>query len=90
MDLPQLDLTGDKAERLREIAAGCREVLETLDRTLKKYQELSPTHKDSKPKDKIRRVWKRLKWEPDDIIALRNRITSNISLLNTFYGQLNR
>ena len=75
---------------MAKIAVGCREVLETLDRTLEKYQELSPNHKDSKPKDKIRRVWKRLNWEPDDIIALRNRITFNISLLHTFNGQITR
>jgi hypothetical protein len=32
----------------------------------------------------IKRVWKRLKWEPDDIRDLRSRIVANVILLNTF------
>jgi hypothetical protein len=39
---------------------------------------------------KLKRVWKRLKWEPEDIRELRSRITSNVNLLNTFNGRLNR
>jgi len=35
-------------------------------------------------------VWKKLKWEPEDIRELRGRITSNIALLNAFNGQLTR
>ncbi|KFY00471.1 hypothetical protein O988_03292, partial [Pseudogymnoascus sp. VKM F-3808] len=36
----------------------------------------------------MRRVWKRLKWEPDDIRDLRIRIVANVTLLNTFQGKL--
>jgi hypothetical protein len=90
IELSERDLTDDKAKSLREIVKECHKVLETLDKTLDKYQGLSPNHKDSKPKGKILRVWKRLKWEPDDIISLRNHIISNITMLNTFYSQLNR
>jgi hypothetical protein len=91
--LLQGDLTDGKAESLRGIAEGCSEVLETLDKTLEKYQELSPNPKRSEPKGlsfNFRRAWKRLKWEPEDIKKLRERIMSNISLLNAFYGQLTR
>jgi ankyrin repeat protein len=35
-------------------------------------------------------MWKRLKWEPEDIKQLRNRIGTNISLLNAFAGRLTR
>lgn len=38
----------------------------------------------------MKRAWKRLKWEPEEIKELRNRISSNITLLNAFNGQLNR
>jgi Cdc6-like AAA superfamily ATPase len=38
----------------------------------------------------VKRVWKRLKWEPEDITELRSRISSNIDLLNAFNGRLTR
>jgi hypothetical protein len=67
---------------------GCRNILKTLNETLNKYQELN-----SNPKTfgrEVRRVWKRLKWEPEDIKELRKRIIANIILLNTFQGRLDR
>jgi Cdc6-like AAA superfamily ATPase len=36
----------------------------------------------------VKRVWKRLKWEPEDIKQLRNRINTNIGLLNAFTSRL--
>lgn len=38
----------------------------------------------------MRRAWKRLKWEPEDVRELRNRISSNVILLNAFNGQFAR
>ena len=38
----------------------------------------------------MKKVWKRLKWEPEDIRELRSRINSNITLLNAFNGRLTR
>jgi Cdc6-like AAA superfamily ATPase len=38
----------------------------------------------------VKRGWKRLKWEPEDIKQLRNRISTNISLLNAFTSRLTR
>jgi hypothetical protein len=38
----------------------------------------------------VKRVWKRLKWEPEDIKQLRSRISTNIGLLNAFTSQLTR
>lgn len=35
-------------------------------------------------------MWKRLKWEPEDVTQLRNRIGTNIGLLNAFIISLNR
>jgi hypothetical protein len=63
-------------------------VLKELYDTLGRYQEL-----DFNPKTfggKARRVWKRLKWEPEDIKGLRCRIVVNITLLNAFHGKLAR
>ena len=70
------------------IADGCRNVLDELEKLLDKYREL-----DSCPESvgkRVKKVWKRLKWEPEDIQELRNRISSNITLLNAFNGRLTR
>jgi Cdc6-like AAA superfamily ATPase len=38
----------------------------------------------------MKRVWKRLKWEPADIKQLRSRISTNIALLDMFTSRLTR
>ncbi|KFY70028.1 hypothetical protein V499_09532 [Pseudogymnoascus sp. VKM F-103] len=86
--LSERKLSGPQERELRDIADGCCDVLEPLKKTLNKYHEL-----DSDPKSfgmRSRRLWKRLKWEPEDIKELRGRIVLNISLLNAFNGQLIR
>jgi hypothetical protein len=39
---------------------------------------------------KVKRVWKKLKWDPEEIIQLRSRISSNVTLLDVFNGRLTR
>jgi hypothetical protein len=73
---------------LKKIASGCWNVLYTLEQTLEKYDELKPGH-GSVGKG-VKRAWKRLKWEPEDIRELRSRISSNIGLLNAFTGRITR
>jgi hypothetical protein len=89
--LPQRDLTSEQRQELVSIIVGCYNVLNTLNKTLEIYEELSsdPKAGDSKSfRFKVRKGWKRLRWEPEDIKELRSRIISNISLLNAFNGQL--
>jgi hypothetical protein len=81
-------LSNEEKTKLRDIAEGCHNVLDDLDRMLNKYRELS-SHLESASK-KVKRVWKRLKWEPEDTSKLRSRISSNINLLNAFNGRLTR
>jgi hypothetical protein len=91
--LPQRDLAEQQKTHLRIIVEGCHDVLEALDKTLEMYQELGPTSQGSEPRSfkfKIRRGWKSVKWEPEDVKELRLRIVVNISLLNTFNEQLAR
>lgn len=76
-----------------DIFVGCYNVLDKLNKILDKYQELGPNDRGCDPKTvgfKVRRGWKRLRWEPEDVKELRSRITSNISLLNAFNGRLTR
>lgn len=82
------ELIDEQKVQLKEIAAGCRNVLDELEKTLDKYGELQPG--PASLGSRMRRVWKRLKWEPEDIKELRDRITSNITLLNSFQGMLAR
>jgi Cdc6-like AAA superfamily ATPase len=63
-------------------------VLTALEKVLDKYRELDTSPK--RIRDKSRRVWKRLKWEPDDIRDLRLRIVSSIGLLNAFNATIAR
>jgi hypothetical protein len=82
--LQERDLTDQQNSDLKDIAEGCCNVLTDLEKALGKYHNL-----DARPKnlrDKSRRVWARLTWEPDDIRDLRFRITSNIVFLTAFNG----
>lgn len=63
-------------------------MLTALEKVLEKYRDLDTNPKSIR--DKSRRVWKRLKWEPDDIRDLRLRIVSSIGLLNAFNGTIAR
>jgi hypothetical protein len=73
---------------VREISSGCRNVLNELDKTVRKYQQLEC--RGGSLGTQAKRVWKRLNWEPEDIHELRDRITSNILLLDTFLGGISR
>lgn len=73
---------------MQDIADSCRNVLDKLERTIHKYGELkSDTGSVGR---RIKRAWKRLNWEPEDIKELRGRIGTNIGLLNAFNGRLTR
>ncbi|OCL02380.1 hypothetical protein AOQ84DRAFT_382728, partial [Glonium stellatum] len=86
--LPNQELTSKQKTELSEIVCGCRSALEELEKTLDKYGELGPGPVTVEKWTK--RVWKKLKWEPDDIRELRNRIVSNVTFLNAFNGRLTR
>jgi tRNA C32,U32 (ribose-2'-O)-methylase TrmJ len=87
-DLPRQELNSQQTTEFHDIAEGCHNVLAKLNETLEKYQEL-----DSDPKTfgrKVRRVWKRLEFEPEDITELRSRIVDNTTLLNALQARLDR
>ena len=84
--LQERDLTDRQNSDLKDIAEGCRDVLTDLEKALGKYHNLDVDPKSFR--DKSRRVWARLTWEPDDIRDLRFRITSNIVLLAAFNGSV--
>ncbi|KAJ9419395.1 hypothetical protein FOXG_06622 [Fusarium oxysporum f. sp. lycopersici 4287] len=84
--IPDWELSSKEADELKEIKKGCWEVLRSLEKTLNKYTELHSGNQDVRKK--VKKIWKRLMWEPDDIRDLRSRMTENVALLNAFYGKL--
>jgi hypothetical protein len=57
-----------------------------LEKTIDKYKELGTD--SGRIGQKVKRAWKRLKWEPEDIKELRGRINTNVTLLNVFNSRL--
>lgn len=87
--LSQQVLTDWQKKALASVLEECHNVLIALSKVVDEnyYLNLSNAHSF---RDKSRRVWKRLKWEPDDIQELRSRVALNVGLLNTFNGSLMR
>ena len=86
--LSEPDLSTQQKTELQEIANSSRNVLKKLEETLDKYGELKSGSRSVGRR--VKRVWKRLQWEPEDIKELRSRIIANIILLNTFQGKISR
>ncbi|PKS10137.1 hypothetical protein jhhlp_001887 [Lomentospora prolificans] len=82
----ELETNSTQTTELKDISAACEDVLKDVTKTLDKYSEVQSGQ--GSPSDKVKRVWKRLKLEPSDIIELRDRITSTVTLLNTFVQKL--
>ncbi|RFU33238.1 hypothetical protein B7463_g3094, partial [Scytalidium lignicola] len=81
---PNNDLKKD----LEDIDKGCQNVLIELQRILDNNTELS--NQAGNTGTRIKRVWKRFKWDPENIRDLRSRISTNIGLLNAFNGRFTR
>ncbi|KAJ5275259.1 hypothetical protein N7505_003804 [Penicillium chrysogenum] len=73
--------------RATGIARNCRNVLTDAETMIHNYGivVLAP---NNKKQNLLKRAWKRLTWEPNDIQELRLRITSNVVLLNAFNGKI--
>jgi hypothetical protein len=76
--LSEPGLDAQQKRNIKAITEGCNNVLQNLKHTINKYSELQSPHDGVG--SKARRVWKRLKWEPDDIKELRDRVISNVTL----------
>ncbi|KAM0296146.1 hypothetical protein ACHAPM_010402 [Fusarium culmorum] len=71
------------AANFNEIIDTCQTLLHKLESMMGKWSVISDTSKNKT----ARRLWKRLRWEPDEISDLRTQITSKITLLNAFNDQ---
>lgn len=67
---------------MEEIDKSCRNILDELQQILNKNKELiSDNGNISK---RIKRIWKRLNWNPEDVNELRSRLNTNVNLLSLF------
>jgi hypothetical protein len=82
------ELDTQQRNDLGEIVDGCLNVLKELEQTLDKYGEFKPG--PGSVGSRVKRIWKRLKWEPEDIKGIRNRIIAHVTFLNTFQGRIAR
>lgn len=86
--LSDYELSDQQQTHLRDISSSCQNILSELEKTVGKYQELE--YKGGSLSWQMKRVWKRLKWEPEDIRELRERVTANVTLFNAFLGGISR
>jgi hypothetical protein len=85
----QQELTDWQKNALVPVLGECHNVLTALGKVVYEHYCLVPSNSHSF-RNKSRRVWKRVTWEPADIKELRSRVTLNISLLSAFNGSLIR
>ncbi len=81
-------LSSQQTAQLSTLVKGCQKVLEDLDAKVQKYDGLD-THA-SGPGAKTGKVWKKLKWDQNEVGELRSRLTSNITSLEVFYSGITR
>ncbi|KAJ6438813.1 ankyrin [Purpureocillium lavendulum] len=84
--LVQWQLSDENRENVRSILAGSRDVLTELEEIVEKNQGIAGS--GGTMGDRLRRTRHKAHWRPDDISTLRERISANIAVLNTFLGRL--
>jgi hypothetical protein len=87
IDLSGKKLNGRQQTELQEIASSCRNILCDLKNIIDDYSDVDVTDENVMKGRIVKRAWKRLKWEPNEIRKLRLRITSIIAFLGTFNGR---
>lgn len=86
--LTERSLSRAQAAELSQVATACTNLQEELQVTLERYRVL-----ERRPTDlsgKLKKAWKRVAWEPDDVRDIRGRITSNVTILEALNGRIIR
>lgn len=87
VNLSSVNLSGEQETRLNDIAKSCRKLLTELEETIRQHGGVIP---DSVRKThKLGSMWKRLKWDPNHVRDLRDRISANVGIVNAMINILN-
>jgi hypothetical protein len=88
IQLPGYDIDDRQRKQLGEISHNCETLLNEVQDAIGKYKVVeycgTSIHK------KARSIWKRIAWEPKDIGELRDRLLSNVTLLQSFLSAISR
>lgn len=76
-------MSDSQAANFAQILSSCKDLLTEVETLMDKWSVISKPQKGKA----VQRLWKRLKWEPQEIMDLRARITSNVVLLNAYNDQ---
>lgn len=68
-----------KLSQFQDAYESCIDVLQELDNVLEHYNSLDT---------KTKRVWDRIKWDPEKFKTLRSRLVASVSMLNVFYTSM--
>ncbi|KAJ5592115.1 hypothetical protein N7537_009019 [Penicillium hordei] len=86
IQLPGYDIDDRQRKQLGEISHNCETLLNEVQDAIGKYKVVeycgTSIHK------KARSIWKRIAWEPKDIGELRDRLLSNVTLLQSFLSAI--
>lgn len=83
------ELTGWQKDALQPILKECHGALTALGEIVDKNSSLQSPLRNGL-REKSRRVWARLTWEPKEVQALQSRLTLSVGLLTAFNGNLIR
>jgi len=87
--IPKDCLSDSQLKRREELLKGCYSIVKELNSLLERYKGLdngaTKGCKYIKNKNKMDTMLEKIKWIKEDPTALRNRLVSNTSLLNSFY-----
>jgi Cdc6-like AAA superfamily ATPase len=86
--LSEQELYPQEKANLDSVLDGCKHTLRDLENTIDRYNEIGL--RQSSIGGKLKRAWKRLSMEPEDIQQLRSRINVHITLLTALARRLTR
>ncbi|KAK4077936.1 uncharacterized protein Triagg1_3630 [Trichoderma aggressivum f. europaeum] len=81
------ELSPEQSQEYQTVVTGCKHLLVRLKRTLEEYSGVAKGGKTG-TRTAIKRTWKRLKWEPDDIRDIRSQISVKIATLRSLNDQV--
>ncbi|KAF7546323.1 hypothetical protein G7046_g9333 [Stylonectria norvegica] len=87
-DVSSAQLSETQSRHLLTVVSTCGALLREVEAVIAKYTDVNTPKKGAPAKEKARRFWKRLKWEPDDVRDLRSRINAQVSILNSLSNQI--